>query len=232
MNSTESNDDEWWNKIVRKWIQHKRSKVNFGNFLKFDQVALQLCRESIRTCIRTYSYIHCVACNTDKLNITYKASLLSPGYFTRKLNVEDPFHLPREYYESHLIDCQLFLLWHRVLYVESKIVTYVLTCRPCDCKRTKRAVSKLSSKDSLLGSGSCRSSKNFGGHSTLSRNKYGKSTVQLYMLQTVGPHPSSWNASSRATMASWNALNTGILWRLKWLLSFLCRILCSLGCMC
>ena len=59
-----------------------------------------------------------------------------------------------------------------------------------DYTLTKRAVSKLSSNDSLLGSGSCRSSKNFNGHSTLSKNNYGKSNVQLYMLKTVGPHPS------------------------------------------
>ena len=122
---------------------------------------------------------------------TYKASLLSPGDFPREFKVEDSFHLPGKDNMGSLADCQLFLLWHCVLYVESNLITYVFTCRPCDYTLTKRAVSKLSSKDSLLGSGSCRSSKNFGGHSTLSKNNYGKSSVQLYMLETVGPHPSS-----------------------------------------
>ena len=35
------------------------------------------------------------------------------------------------------------------------------------------------------------------------------------MLETVGSHPSSWNACLRATMASSNALSTGILW-VRW----------------
>ena len=62
----------------------------------------------------------------------------------------------------------------------------LLKCRPFDCS-LKIVLEGLPA----CGSGSCRISKNFGGHSTLSKNNYGNSSVQLYMLETVGPHPSS-----------------------------------------
>ena len=58
-----------------------------------------------------------------------------------------------------------------------------------------------------------------------------KSSLQLWMLETVGPHPSSWNECSRATMASPKALNIGIFWEMTAFFP-VHPALYSFGCMC
>ena len=70
---------------------------------------------AVKLHIRTYT----VPLVLQTHNVTYKANLLGPGYFSSKLNMENSFHLPWEDDVCNLADSQLFLLRHCVLYVES-----------------------------------------------------------------------------------------------------------------